>query len=113
MDDIDPMAPHRRAADRQPRRGTARHDRRATRRAGRTSFVANAARALVMVGFVLTAASVSRTAPAQDLRAETITGDWGGLRSRLHDRGIDLSLSYTAEPAYNATGGDRNALRYT
>src|SRR5690242_3197597 len=113
MDDIDPITPHRLAAERHPQRGAAPHDRRAAFRAGRPSFMARAARPLVMVALVLTAASVSRTALAQDVPAETITGDWGGLRSHLHDLGLDLSLSYTAEPAYNATGGDRNALRYT
>jgi porin len=113
MDDIDPIAPHRLADDRQPQHGAAQNDRRAACRAGRLSFMARAARPLAMAALVLTAASVSRIASAQDVPAETITGDWGGLRSRLRDRGIDLSLSYTAEPAYNATGGDRNALRYT
>ncbi len=41
-----------------------------------------------------------------------LTGDWGGLRSRLHDDGVDLQLAYFAEPAYNAAGGDRHLARY-
>src|SRR5689334_8783160 len=97
MYDIDPIAPHQPAAF----------------RVGRRYVTAIAARPLVTIALALTAASVSRTAPAQDVPAETITGNWGGMRTHLHEQGIDLLLSYTAEPAYNATGGDRNALRYT
>src|SRR5580658_11099417 len=41
-----------------------------------------------------------------------LTGDWGGLRSRLHDDGVDLQLAYFSEPAYNAAGGDRRLARY-
>ena len=109
MDDIDPIASHWLAPDRQPQCDEAQH----SGRAGSPSFMPSAARSLVIVALVLAAASLSRTAPAQEVGSDTITGDWGGLRARLHDWGIDLLLSYTAEPAYNATGGDRNAVRYT
>jgi porin len=34
-----------------------------------------------------------------------LTGDWGGGRSKLHEAGIDLRLSYTAEPAALLSGG--------
>jgi hypothetical protein len=34
-----------------------------------------------------------------------VFGDWGGLRSWLSDRGIDLGLSYLSEPAWNVAGG--------
>lgn len=40
-------------------------------------------------------------------------GDWGGVRSDLYDRGIDLQISYTAEPAWNPRGGDRQDVTYT
>jgi porin len=41
-----------------------------------------------------------------------LSGDWGGLRARLHDEGVDLQLAYFSEPAYNAAGGERRLARY-
>ncbi|WP_419175299.1 carbohydrate porin [Desulfosediminicola sp.] len=34
-----------------------------------------------------------------------LTGDWGGVRNDLHDAGLDVGLSYTAEPAALLGGG--------
>jgi carbohydrate-selective porin OprB len=34
-----------------------------------------------------------------------VFGDWGGLRSWLNNKGIDLGLSYLSEPAWNLAGG--------
>ena len=42
-------------------------------------------------------------APAEDFG---LTGDWGGLRTRLASDGLTFSAGYTAELAYNARGGD-------
>ncbi|EME71247.1 carbohydrate-selective porin [Paramagnetospirillum caucaseum] len=36
---------------------------------------------------------------------ETLTGDWGGLRSGLEDRGVKVNAAYTAEALGNAAGG--------
>ena len=41
-----------------------------------------------------------------------LLGDWGGLRTRLHERGVDFQLNYFSEPAYNVSGGDKRLLRY-
>ena len=38
-------------------------------------------------------------------KEDFLTGDWGGGRSRLHEAGIDLGLTYTAEPAALLSGG--------
>ncbi len=38
-------------------------------------------------------------------KEDFLTGNWGGGRSRLHEAGIDLGLSYTAEPAALISGG--------
>jgi porin len=35
----------------------------------------------------------------------TVFGDWGGVRSALSDRGIDLGFSYLSESAWNVAGG--------
>src|SRR5262245_45305967 len=40
-----------------------------------------------------------------------LTGDWGGIRNSLVERGLDLSLGYTSEIANNPRGGDRDGTR--
>lgn len=40
-----------------------------------------------------------------------VLGDWGGLRTRLYQAGVDFQLGFTTEAAYNAQGGDKNLLR--
>src|SRR5262245_44738981 len=40
-----------------------------------------------------------------------LTGDWGGLRTRLYQDGVDFQLGFVTEVAYNATGGDTNLVR--
>src|SRR5260221_13529630 len=42
---------------------------------------------------------------------EGLLGDWGGLRTRLYQQGVDFQLGYTTELAYNAQGGDSDLLR--
>jgi porin len=49
---------------------------------------------------------------AQQSPNQGLLGDWGGLRTRLYERGIDFQLGYTVELAYNSQGGDANLLRY-
>jgi porin len=41
-----------------------------------------------------------------------LLGDWGGARSYLDDRGIDLQLDYTTETAANVSGGRRQGIDY-
>ncbi len=43
---------------------------------------------------------------------KTLTGDWGGLRTRLDERGIDLTLGYVSEAATNLRGGTEEKARY-
>ncbi|SEI15357.1 hypothetical protein SAMN05216228_102940 [Rhizobium tibeticum] len=38
-----------------------------------------------------------------------LLGDWGGLRDRLLEEGIDFQLGYTGEFAFNPSGGTRSA----
>src|SRR5258706_5937890 len=42
-----------------------------------------------------------------------LTGDWGGMRTRLHDAGIDAAASYVSETAYNHEGGSSQMVRET
>jgi porin len=42
-----------------------------------------------------------------------ITGDWGGLRTRLHEAGIDMAAGYTGEVGGNFEGGARHKVTET
>ena len=43
---------------------------------------------------------------------DTLTGDWGGLRGKLSDKGFDLGLNYTGEFLANTRGGLERAGFY-
>ncbi|MTH97914.1 carbohydrate porin [Roseibium sp. RKSG952] len=43
---------------------------------------------------------------------EELTGDWGGERTRLENAGITPALNYTADPAANPVGGERQGADY-
>lgn len=45
--------------------------------------------------------------------ADTLTGEWGGLRTNLRDDGIDVTVAYVSETAANVSGGERKAVRET
>ena len=59
------------------------------------------------------AAAASAQEPAPDFANKTLTGDWGGLRTRLAARGVDLSLGYVSETATNPRGGSGEKVRYS
>ena len=42
-----------------------------------------------------------------------LTGDWGGMRTRLHDAGVDVAAGYTGELGWNFAGGKRHAVTET
>ena len=58
-------------------------------------------------------ASSGSACVAQTNPSLTLTGDWGGARTRLIDQGIDLSGGYTSEIANNLRGGTSEETRYT
>ena len=39
-----------------------------------------------------------------------LTGDWGGLRTRLHNAGLDISAGYVGEVGWNPAGGARREV---
>ena len=43
---------------------------------------------------------------------DTLTGDWGGLRTTLADHGIAISASYTSEVFGNTEGGIKRGASY-
>jgi porin len=59
-------------------------------------------------------APVSPTAEPQqpDLAAGHLFGDWGGLRTTLAERGVDLEADYTTETAWNVSGGRKQGADY-
>lgn len=56
--------------------------------------------------------SDQQVANGDGVTPEHALGDWGGLRTRLSDRGIDLAPGYLAEIADVASGGVRHGLDY-
>lgn len=45
--------------------------------------------------------------------SQTLTGDWGGVRSDLADKGYLLEGNHQSQSAHNFTGGDKEITRYT
>lgn len=44
---------------------------------------------------------------------ETATGDWGGMRDKLEDRGVTISSNYTADIGGNPVGGLKKSAKYS
>lgn len=66
---------------------------------------------LSVVAFTLVCSACAIASSPSDADT-TLTGNWGGTREDLHNRGIDLSLGYTGEFASNVSGGPRQAYAY-
>ena len=67
-------------------------------------------RPLLMAGLL----TATGAAQAYDITTSPhLFGDWGGLRTSLSERGIDLNLGYTGEAAHNFSGGKDKLTRYT
>uniref|UniRef100_UPI00333FAE7F carbohydrate porin n=1 Tax=Castellaniella defragrans TaxID=75697 RepID=UPI00333FAE7F len=47
----------------------------------------------------------TEAAPASIWERDTLTGDWGGLRTTLQDKGIDITLEYVGESFSVVSGG--------
>src|ERR1700754_3304046 len=50
--------------------------------------------------------------PASIWEQEKLTGDWGGARTALSDRGIDIGINYIGESLTNLTGGVKTGTQY-
>lgn len=66
---------------------------------------------------VLSALTISGSASAMEpfKASEHLTGDWGGLRQELYDKGYDFPIEYVGEAASNLNGGynDDRTGRYS
>jgi hypothetical protein len=54
-----------------------------------------------------------QTADTQNRPPPGLLGDFGGVRPYLRDRGVELTLRYASESAYNPSGGERHLYRET
>jgi porin len=69
--------------------------------------------ALAIVGaFILGPASQPVAAQEELFKRETLTGDWGGVRSQWRDAGVELGGNDIAETLSNPTGGIRQRTIY-
>ena len=68
---------------------------------------------LIAAGIGLAGTAVAADRPAPSIwQRETLTGDWGGARSALKDKGIEVTLNYIAETFSVLSGGIRRAGSY-
>ncbi|WP_439472218.1 carbohydrate porin [Brevundimonas sp.] len=64
-----------------------------------------------VIGAAPALAQTSAQTPAPSAFAGTLTGDWGGLRDRLKDRGVTLTAGEITETAWNAIGDTPQFVR--
>lgn len=57
-------------------------------------------------------AGAAPSAPPDFWHQDTLTGDWGGLRSELAKQGVALTLTYTPEVFANVAGGMKQGAAY-
>jgi porin len=72
-------------------------------------------RALAMIGFVLALLLAGGAGHAEEpdpSHGPWLTGNWGGVRSRLFEQGLDFQFVFTSEIAYNPAGGLRPGIAY-
>ncbi len=79
---------------------------------GRRHRRAAALVAVLGLGVCAATARAEDEAPKDFWHQGTLTGDWGGLRKELADKGISFSMSYTAEVWGNVSGGIKRGATY-
>jgi len=65
-------------------------------------------RQLSVLGVLSLAAGGAYAADAFDANSKYMTGDWGGLRTELQNKGYDIQLEYVGEVGANLKGGYNN-----
>jgi porin len=68
--------------------------------------------AAAIAGVSGAAAEEKAKQPASIWEQDTLTGDWGGARTALHDKGIDITLNYINEILAVASGGLHRQASY-
>ena len=59
----------------------------------------------VLAGVVASNIAFAEEEKAPDWNVETLSGDWGGARSSLYDKGIDLGFTHKSDVLSNMSGG--------
>ena len=77
--------------------------------------VLRAAKLIALIAALLSCAAayaetpVGPTAPSEPW----LLGNWGGARTRLYEKGVDLQVGFVGEVAYNAAGGSQSIGSFT
>lgn len=64
------------------------------------------------VALIAAAVGLQCAAPVAAADGEYLSGDWGGARTRLAERGIGFDLGYDSQLAHNFSGGYREITRH-
>lgn len=72
---------------------------------GKSAAVGSAAMLLLAQSFGVNATSEFNA-------AQYLTGDWGGVRAELAEKGVNIRLGHFSQTAYNIEGGESNELAY-
>jgi len=67
--------------------------------------MANRLAIAVFCGLVASNSAFAEDEKAPDWNAETLSGDWGGARSSLYDKGITVELTHKSDILANTSGG--------
>src|SRR3989338_1592833 len=59
----------------------------------------------VLFGLVVSNGAFAEDEKAPDWNVETLSGDWGGARSSLYDKGITVELTHKSDMLANTSGG--------
>lgn len=59
----------------------------------------------IVFGLVASNSAFAEEEKAPDWNAETLSGDWGGARSSLYDKGITVELTHKSDMLANTSGG--------
>src|SRR3989338_7523195 len=67
--------------------------------------MANRLAMAVLFGLMVSNGAFAEDDKAPDWNAETLSGDWGGARSSLYDKGITMELTHKSDMLANTSGG--------
>lgn len=67
--------------------------------------MANQLAKLLFMGLVVSNAVFAEAEKTPDWNTETLSGDWGGARSSLYSKGIDLGFTHKSDVLSNTSGG--------
>lgn len=74
--------------------------------------IKKSAAAVLLVLCVLSYTAIAAAEDAPNFKEDTLTGDWGGSRTRMSEKGINLEIVYKADLLANISGGLSLSSRY-